>query len=465
LIVPVLALALVALAMQPANALIPAQATATRLGFCGGDDWEPDVAADAAGHVYAVWAHFAGAGGCRGSNTGDGNRAFIQTSGNGGKTWGAPHLVADTVNGVNYPNQVDTTVTVSDTGVLYVGFLAYGLHGSELDTIVARSTDFGKSFSVVRKVNGPACPSTDHPFGVAQGNDVYFTYTDGKTHCISVSTDAGNTWTEAQVGTFGAVGFSEGGVVDATGNAWFSWGDCETSNCTGAPAGDYRVSRTLAGTTSTTFSPVLATGPQGPDCPYSSCGFAYFGNQDDIGIDGGGNLYLAYQDGQVHTQRKSPPIVNLLRCQAGSNCVSADGWTSMGRVDDKNSSACAGSACYALFPRVAGGSVSGSVTVMWMDDRNDSLDGVTDHVDGWNVWYRTSSTGGTSWTGPGVKLSSFDPSQMQSRPNGFLFPYGDYEDLTGLNCRGGGSGFVWGEGINWNGGASNPGHIEFASTC
>ncbi len=357
---------------------------------------------------------------------------------------GTPQLVADTINGLDYPSQVDTTVTVSDTGAVYVGFLAYGLHGSELDMIVARSTDFGRTFPLVRKINGLECPSTDHPFGVARGNDVYFTYTQGKTHCISVSTNGGRTWAEAKIGKFGAVAFSEGGVVDASGNAWFAWGDCETSNCTGAPAGDYRVSRTLAGTTSTTFSPVLATGPQGPNCPYSSCGFAYFGNQDDIGIDGGGNLYLVYQDGQVHTQRKSPPMVQLLRCPAASNCLSAGGWTAMGRADDKNASACAGSACYALYPRVAGGSASGSVTVMWMDDRNDSLDGPTDHVDGWNVWYRTSNDGGASWTGPGVKLSTFDPSQAESEPNGFLFPCGDYQALatgdlpwrgTGLRLR------------------------------
>ena len=33
---------------------------ATNMGFCGGDDWEPEIAADHGGHVYVVLAHFPG---------------------------------------------------------------------------------------------------------------------------------------------------------------------------------------------------------------------------------------------------------------------------------------------------------------------------------------------------------------------------------------------------------------------
>ena len=37
---------------------------ATNVGFCGGDDWEPEIAADSAGHVYIVLAHFPGDPSC-----------------------------------------------------------------------------------------------------------------------------------------------------------------------------------------------------------------------------------------------------------------------------------------------------------------------------------------------------------------------------------------------------------------
>jgi hypothetical protein len=32
----------------------------TRVGYCGGDDWEPEIATDTLGHVYVVFAHFPG---------------------------------------------------------------------------------------------------------------------------------------------------------------------------------------------------------------------------------------------------------------------------------------------------------------------------------------------------------------------------------------------------------------------
>ena len=34
-----------------------------RIGFPSGDDWEPAIAADDFGHVYALWTHYVGFGG------------------------------------------------------------------------------------------------------------------------------------------------------------------------------------------------------------------------------------------------------------------------------------------------------------------------------------------------------------------------------------------------------------------
>ena len=38
----------------------PSFRTPIRLGFPLGDDWEPSIAADRFGHVYAFWTHFVG---------------------------------------------------------------------------------------------------------------------------------------------------------------------------------------------------------------------------------------------------------------------------------------------------------------------------------------------------------------------------------------------------------------------
>ena len=217
------------------------------------------------------------------------------------------------------------------------------------------------------------------------------------------------------------------------------------------------MSKTNAGTSDTTFARV-ASGPSGPNCPPSvSCGFAYWGPQDDIAIDGAGNLYLIWQ-GNLTGKPKDPPVAQLSSCSAGADCTSSVNWHYVGRADDKDATGCANGQCYALYPRIEGGAAAGQIGVMWMDDR---LGDPLDHTNGWNVWYRTSTTGGTSWTGPGRRVSQDDPRRSESHPNGFEFPYGDYEGID-LTTRGTAV-MVWGEGHNYVGGPSQPGHVIYSS--
>jgi hypothetical protein len=57
-------------------------------------------------------------------------------------------------------------------------------------------------------------------------------------------------------------------------------------------------------------------------------------------------------------------------------------------------------------------------------------------------------------------VSQYDPSRKESRPNGFLFPYGDYQ---GIDIQGGQAVMAWGEGHNYTGGPGDPGHIIYRS--
>jgi hypothetical protein len=426
---------------------------ATVIGFCGGDDWEPEIAADHLGHVYTVLAHFPGDPTCDPAS-GGARRIYLRYSDDGGKTFGP--LVP--LPRLGYPKVVDCVVTVDEvTGDVYVSFLGYGrsdMKAADTDVVVLRSTDFGRTWTG-KKVNGPLCTACDHPWTVAHDGNVYVAYASGPNHFLSRSADGGRAWHESVVLKDTHVAFPEGGVVDAKGNAWFAWGDCFGS-CTGKNAAIYRVSRTLAATSDTNFAAV-AEGPSGPHCPPAvTCGFAYWGPQDDIAIDAAGNLYLVWQgsrNGKPHT----PPIVKLSSCAAGRDCTRSRNWELVGRADDKTATGCADGTCYALYPRIEGAG-RGVIGVMWMDDR---LGDPLDHTNGWNVWYRTSGDGGRTWTGPSVRVSQFDPGRTESHPNGFDFPYGDYEGLD--ISPGGRAVMVWGEGHDYTGGPSAPGHIVYRS--
>jgi len=452
---------LCALIMVTAPAASAATPAPVRLGYCGGDDWEPTTASDS-GHVYVLITHYAGSTSCDPASGQNNSRIMIQVSADGGKTFSAPAVVAPAPGGIAYPQQADPAIAVDKaTGAVYVSFLACGLSGGHTDIFVAKSTNFGASFGQAVQANSKGCKNCDHEKILANNNVVYDAYTQARSHFIAVSTDGGATFVQNLVDSTFIVGFAENGVLDAQGNAWFAWGDCSTSNCTGSPAGNYRVSETLAGGGATTFSPVLATTLQGPACPYSQCGFAYFGPQDAIAMDSAGTIYLAWQTSQGGS--KSPPIINLSRCTG--SCLSAANWSLIGRIDDKTAANCPNSACYALFPNIVAAG-PGQLSATWMDDRNDSLDGTVDHVDGYNLWFRSSTTGGSTWTGPGQQISQFDPAQSQEAPTGFLFPYGDYTGLImNAACATPAPAMTWGEGHNWTGGAAAPGHIEFASFC
>lgn len=447
-----LAAVLLLAALLPSSALAAGSPPApVRLGYCGGDNWEPTLAKSGSLIVVAI-THYAGDPTCDPASASP-TAIYVQTSTNGGASWTAPHAAwTAPVGGVTYAKQADPSLAIDSLGNIYLAFLGYGLNGGHTDVIVVRSSDGGATFTQAAKTNSQDCKNCDHEKLVAAPGGVYIAYTQATNHFIALSTDRGATWTQANVLRADVVAFAEGGVVDAQGNVVFAWADCQSSSCSGVPAVTYRVSKTTGGTLATTFATV-GTAVQGPDCPFSSCGFAYWSPQSAIGIDAGGTIYLATGQGQSPTTRRSPPIVNLYR---SSDAVS---WTSLGRVDDKNASGCAGSSCYALYPAVIGGP-AGTVYLAWIDDRAGSP---VDHMNGWNLWLRTSTNSGTSWTGASVKVNAYDPSQAQEQANGFLFPYGDYFGMGINGC--GAPMLTWGEGQNWVGGASAPGNVEFRSMC
>jgi hypothetical protein len=75
-------------------------------------------------------------------------------------------------------------------------------------------------------------------------------------------------------------------------------------------------------------------------------------------------------------------------------------------------------------------------------------------MDRWNVYYRTSTNGGSSWSSE-VDLSTFVDGYSYIFVDGFRFPFGDYFEIA-IDDRSV-THAIWGEGMNYD----SPGSIWY----
>jgi hypothetical protein len=101
------------------------------------------------------------------------------------------------------------------------------------------------------------------------------------------------------------------------------------------------------------------------------------------------------------------------------------------------------------FPAIAA-TGSGDVRIAWMDAR-----AANGGMDRWNVYYRSSTNGGSTWSGE-TDLSTYVGGFSYIFPNGYRFPFGDYFEMD-IDEQGT-SHVVWGEGYSY----SAPGSIWYS---
>ncbi len=133
-----------------------------RIGFASGDDWEPSIAADDHGHVYALWTHYVG---FEGGDTGEVDPScpecpsphmVIQISDDNGVTWGEPHALAPSEERQDDPQIV---VDAGDGQTVYAAYM----EGNKSSIVVARSDDFGQYVRASGGRRDRAWPGQDRP--------------------------------------------------------------------------------------------------------------------------------------------------------------------------------------------------------------------------------------------------------------------------------------------------------------
>jgi BNR repeat-like domain len=397
-------------------------ASQTRLGYTEGDQWEPAIAADRFGHIYMLYPQYLGVPGCPDCPS---PTMILQVSGDRGATWGMPRQIAPAGTG-----QWDAQIAVDPVNgrTVYASWLQDG----KSDIAVAKSTDFGATWSVVLADSTNA--GTDKPILLVHGQDVYVGYNHTQTVWVSSSHDGGANFTSVKVNSNAKLGWSlaGGGAIDPTGSVYFSWAGYTQNGGAKGPVNLY-ISKSADGGATWTNTLMEVSGSP-PDCSAFSCGWAYLGAQITMTSDAAGTLYALWNAG---TTDKGPERIYFAK-----SIDSGATWSAKAEV----STAPAG--VHHAFPAIVAGA-SGDVRISWMDAR-----AANGGMDRWNVYYRTSTNGGSSWS-PEVDLSTFVDGYSYIFVDGFRFPFGDYFEMD-IDDKGT-THAIWGEGLNWD----SPGSIWY----
>ncbi len=394
------------------------------------DDWEPALAADPqAPYVYLLTTRYGEPKTCPSHCP----TPFLAltVSPDGGKTWGpqAPMCVCRGAGA-----QYDPTIeVVPQTGDVYAAFLNADRAGA-FSTAFIRSQDHGKTWTDPVHVYGNVS-WTDKPeiTSSADGRDVYVSWNgpQGGDLYVGISHDFGRTWSQQKLSDSKRYYFAYDATTLPNGTVVFS----ESSLLYGAgqdlegPVQHHAViSRDKGATWQDTVVDALANGTP---CVAEGCSSDYYTGQTSVANDPSGALAFAYEgadtaggDQRIYVRTSG----DQGRTWSGRVPLSPAGENATGpRID------------------FAG---NGQARIWYMQTSGGD-------PDAWNVWFRSSSDGGTTWTAP-VRLSDATSGPEYIGPNGFAEIYGDYGEIAVTNSAK--TIAAWGEGFSYIG----PGGTWFA---
>jgi hypothetical protein len=390
----------------------------------GFDDWEPAVATDPkAPYIYLLTTRYA---------TRDCGVHCptpwipLLVSKDNGATWGPQVPLCKCTRA---KAQYDPTIeVVPNTGAVYSAFLNFDRHNG-FSTVFTKSTDHGQTWTEPVHVYGNVS-WTDKPeiTSSASGKDVYVSWNgpQGGDLYVGISHDFGETWTQKKLSGDKRYYYAYDARVLGDGTVVFSESSIVYSglrNVSGEVWHHAVISRDKG---QTWENVVVAKVPLGEFCVADGCGPDFYDGQTSVVSDASGHLVFAYEGPTV---AGGPQRVYVSR---SSN--SGRTWTQGMPLSVAGENA--------TQPRLAS-SGGGNVRIWYMQ----TADG--DNPDAWNVWYRSSSNGGQSWSTP-VKISDASAgAAAYINEDGFDEIYGDYGEIAVTNT--GKTVATWGEGLSYTG--------------
>jgi hypothetical protein len=372
----------------------PQFGTPVRIGFARGDDWEPAIAADRFGHLYAVFAHADPNGPYK-------TRLMTQVSSDVGRTWSAPAPIARPPSA---GSQFDPWIAVHGANgrTISIAFLQ-GYPNASVDVVT--STDFGRTWSAPKRVT-TLPPPLDKPVLVSRGSLMAVAFTDYAVNIwAAISHDGGAHWTTHRIANVGSPVqlLTAGGGIDSLGNIYFAWNGYYPQH----QPGPSRVWMTKSSDGGATWTRTDIGVSGAPKYCKACADHEYFAAQMAMQVGADDHIYLLWNSTRDLTNFAPERIYFSRSTNHGSTYAPRR---------DVSGAAAGVEHC---FPALVAGSTPGDVRIAWMDRRNGP----------WNVFYRASTNGGQTFS-PETRLSTYVPGYGYLKRDGFSFPYGDYFQLA-----------------------------------
>jgi BNR repeat-like domain len=379
------------------------------------DDWEPAVAADPnAPYVYVVTTRYGAGKPCKG-NCPDPWMA-LTVSKDGGATWSDQVPLCACKGSGQYDPIVEV---VPDNGDVYA------LYMNGYNVVFIRSTDHGKTWTRPVATYGnvswndkPVLATSD------DGRDIYVSWNgpQGGDPWIAQSHDRGRTWTQTRLKKAKDYYYAFDADVTHTGRVIFAETSVVYQSSVGL-TGKTKTHAIVSKDGGTTWKDVVVDAyPAGLAAEQRA---DYYAGHAALSADGDGNLVIAYD---APTTAYGLQRIYIRRSTDGGST-----WSARTAVSANGE--------MAIAPAIESRG-HGDVRMYYFQTANGG------DVDAWNVWYRSSTDGGATWTSP-VNISDASGGAVYKSADGFLEPYGDYGEM-GITSAGK-TIAAWGEGRSYIG--------------
>ena len=385
------------------------------------DDWEPAIAADpSAPFVYTLVTRYAGkpcGGNCPSPYM------ALNVSSDGGATWNAGGPLCACKGSGQFDPIIEV---VPGTGAVYAAYM------NGYNVVFTKSTNHGATWSAPVKTYGNVSWNDKPTLAVSDnGLDVYISFNGptGGDPWMAQSHDAGATWTQTKLVDSSRYYFDFDSDVAADGTVYFAqtailYGGGGNKGTT--PSGQIEEHVFISRDRGATWeNRTIASVSPGVACVAEGCTPDFYVGHIALSADAAGNLVALYDGaatagGPQTTQSKTSTDGG--RTWSAATILSTVGENSVAPAVESRGSG----DVRAWYYQTSGGG----------------------NADAWNVWYRTSTNGGATWTAP-VKISDAGGGAAYKTAAGFAEVYGDYGEIAITNS--GKTIAIWGEGLSYTG--------------